>query len=342
MRVREFDYTLPEAQIALRPAEPRESARLLDVDGDKLTDRVIADLPDLLSPGDLLVVNDTKVIPARLFGQRGMMRVEVMLERARASGDWEAFARPLKRLRVGDTITFAPDFAATVTAKDPASGSLSLRFAPPPGTTLHDALARYGHTPLPPYIARPDDAQDTVDYQTIFARQPGAVAAPTASLHLTPALMERLAARGIAHDTLTLHVGAGTYQPVRVDDTDQHVMHAEWVDVSARLIARIRDTQAKGGRVVAVGTTVLRALESSGLQPFQGETRLFITPGYRFTTADLLLTNFHLPQSTLLMLVSAFAGTDSIKKAYAHAIDSGYRFYSYGDACLLRCHDPAL
>lgn len=342
MRVRDFDYTLPETQIALRPAEPRESARLLQVNGDHLTDRVIADLPDLLSPGDLLVVNDTKVIPARLFGQRGLMRVEVMLERAHASGDWEAFARPLKRLRVGDTITFAPDFFATVTAKDPAAGSLSLHFTPPPGATLHEALARYGHTPLPPYIARPDDAQDTADYQTIFASQPGAVAAPTASLHLTPALMERLAARGIAHDTLTLHVGAGTYQPVRVADTDQHIMHAEWVDVSARLIDRIQATRAKGGRIVAVGTTVLRALESSGLEPFQGETRLFITPGYRFTTADLLLTNFHLPQSTLLMLVSAFAGTASIKKAYAHAIDSGYRFYSYGDACLLRCHDPAL
>ena len=327
MRVAEFDYDLPESLIALRPAVPRESARLLCVPG--CLDKTIADLPGLLTPDDLLVFNNTKVIPARLFGKRGEMKVEVMLHRFLADGAWEAFARPAKRLREGERIVFAPDFSALVTGKDAVAGSVFLKLESEDVTV---ALVRHGHMPLPPYIQRADDEADKTDYQTIFARNPGAVAAPTASLHFTPDLLAKLPA---SHCFVTLHVGAGTFQPVRVDDTKDHFMHAEWAEVSAEVIEKVRATKARGGRVVAVGTTALRALESAGTAPFAGDTRLFITPGYRFKTVDALLTNFHLPKSTLLMLVSAFAGPENIKKAYAHAIENGYRFYSYGDACFL-------
>ncbi len=349
MLISDFDYALPEGRIAQRPMEPREAARLLVSGWDgSIADKHVGDLPALLRPNDLLVFNDTKVIPARLFGYRGGVKVEVMLDHALPDGGWQAFARPLKRLREGDRIVFGPDFSATVHAKDKDAGVLSLRFHIDEagegggGETgaLQAALLRYGHVPLPPYIDRADDVRDTEDYQSIFAKHEGAVAAPTASFHFTDALMAQIGARGIAHDFVTLHVGAGTWQPVRARDTEDHIMHAEWIEVSQAVIDRIAATKAAGGRIVAVGTTALRALESAAgdggkLSPTIGETRLFITPGYRFNVVDVLLTNFHLPKSTLLMLVSAFAGMETIRTLYQHAIENEYRFFSYGDACLL-------
>ena len=307
--------------------------------GIALEDRRIVDLPALLRPGDLLVFNDTKVIPARLVGRRGAASIEVTLHRD-LGGAWRAFARGARRLRVGDSIVFGDDFAAAVAEKHP-EGDVTLRFDLEAGA-FREALARYGAMPLPPYIkrARGGDPRDRADYQTIFARAEGAVAAPTAGLHFTPALLDALAERGIGWTTLTLHVGPGTFLPVKAADPRDHKMHAEWGVLSAEAAHRIAATRRSGGRIVAVGTTSLRLLESAAaetgeVRPFAGETRLFIMPGYRFRAIDLLLTNFHLPRSTLFMLVAALAGLERIKDSYAHAVAKGYRFFSYGDACLI-------
>jgi S-adenosylmethionine:tRNA ribosyltransferase-isomerase len=337
MKVDLFDFELPEDRIADRPAEPREAARLLVV-GRALEDRLVGDLPSLLDPGDLLVFNDTRVIPARLYGRRGEVKIEVLLHQRLDDRRWLCFARPGKRLRRGDQIVFAEDFSAVVEGKG-EGGEITLCFDAG-GPALMAALARHGHVPLPPYIKRGDDSQDRADYQTIFAAYDGAVAAPTAGLHTTPRLLEALAARGVSWTTLTLHVGAGTFLPVKADDTDGHRMHAEIGELSSETADLINRTRAAGGKLVSVGTTCLRLIESAAsddgtVRPFTGETRLFITPGYRFKSVQRLLTNFHLPRSTLFMLVSAFAGLDRMKSAYAHAIAGGYRFYSYGDATLL-------
>lgn len=337
MQVDLFDFDLPPELIAHRPAEPREAARLLHVGaGEKLADRLVADLPDLVGPGDLLVFNDTKVIPARLHGRRGLVEIEVTLLRPTDGARWRAFARPGKRLRAGDRIDFADDFSAGVVAKlEGGEVELELRAA-----DLRAALERHGSMPLPPYIKRDADSQDRHDYQTIFAAQEGAIAAPTAGLHFTQALLDRIVAAGASWTLVTLHVGAGTFLPVKVADTDEHVMHAEWGRIDAETAARIQAAE----RVVAVGTTSLRVLESAAaatgrVEPFAGETRLFITPGYQFNAVDRLITNFHLPRSTLFMLVSAFAGLERMKAAYAHAMAERYRFFSYGDASLLERGD---
>ncbi len=337
MRVDEFDFDLPPELIAARPASPRDAARLLVV-GERLEDRAMLDLPKLLRPGDLLVVNDTRVIPARLVGRRGAAKIEFTLHRDQGGGRWRAFAKGAKKLHPGDRIDFSDDFHARVAAKN-AEGDVTLDFDRE-GAAFRDALARHGHVPLPPYIKRPDDLSDRGDYQTIFAAKDGAVAAPTAGLHFTERLLAALDAAGIGRVTVTLHVGAGTFLPVKVADTADHKMHAETGFIDAATARRIADARDDGGRVVAVGTTALRLLESGArddgaVQPFAGETSLFITPGYRFKAVDLLLTNFHLPRSTLFMLVSAFAGLARMKAAYAHAIAERYRFFSYGDACLL-------
>lgn len=343
MRVDLFDFELPRELIADRPAEPREAARLLVV-GKTLEDRHVRDLPRLLRPGDLLVFNDTKVLPARLVGRRGEATVEITLHKETAQGTWRALARNARRLRPGDRIVFAPDLEGEVAARE--GGEIALRFNLV-GPAFRAALERCGAMPLPPYIARPrgGDPRDRSDYQTIFAAKEGAVAAPTAGLHFTPALLEALAAGGIEWLTLTLHVGAGTFLPVKVEDTEQHVMHAETGFLDEATAERLGAARAAGRRIVAVGTTALRLLESAAdesgrIRPFAGETRLFITPGYRFKAVDLLFTNFHLPRSTLFMLVAAFAGLERIKKAYAHAIEARYRFFSYGDACLLEPGEP--
>ena len=341
MRLADFDFDLPRGLIADCPAEPRDSARLLVVPAQgEFVDRHIADLPELLRPGDLLVSNDTKVIPARLVGTRGAATIEITLAHDRGGGNWQVFAKGARRLHLGDRITFAGDFAAEVLAKEP-DGSVVLRFDLE-GEAFAAALARYGAMPLPPYIKRPrnGDPADREHYQTVFARQPGAVAAPTAGLHFTPALLERLAEHGIELATVTLHVGPGTFLPVKTDDPREHHMHGEWGVISDETAERIRAARARGGRIIAIGTTSLRLLESAAtetgeVQPFAGQTRLFILPGYRFKAIDLLLTNFHLPRSTLFMLVSALAGLDRMKAAYAHAVAEGYRFFSYGDACLI-------
>jgi S-adenosylmethionine:tRNA ribosyltransferase-isomerase len=341
MHLDDFNFDLPRELIADQPAEPRDAARLLVVPaGGGLRDRRIADLPDLLRPGDLLVGNDTRVIPARLVGTRGVATVEITLAHELGGGNWQAYAKGARRLHSGDRIVFADDFTAEVVAKEP-EGSIVLRFDLE-GEAFAAALARHGAMPLPPYIKRPKggDPADRAHYQTMFAREPGAVAAPTAGLHFTPTLIEQLAARGIELATLTLHVGPGTFLPVKTDDPREHHMHGEWGVITADTAARIRAAKARGGRIVAIGTTSLRLLESAAaetgeVEAFAGETQLFILPGYRFKAIDLLLTNFHLPRSTLFMLVSALAGLDRMKAAYAHAIDAGYRFFSYGDACLI-------
>ena len=345
MQLADFDFDLPRELIADRPAEPRDNARLLVIPAaGEFADRHIGDLPELLRPGDLLVFNDTKVIPARLVGRRGAAKVEITLARDLGGGTWRAYAKGARRLRPGDRIDFAADLAAKVAGKTP-EGEVILRFACE-GMAFRDALGRYGAMPLPPYIKRPrgmgpgGDARDHADYQTMFAKEEGAVAAPTAGLHFTPALLDRLAARGIDWLTVTLHVGPGTFLPVKTDDPREHAMHAEWGVVTEEAAARINATRRQGGRIVAVGTTSLRLLESAAaedreVREFSGETRLFILPGYCFRAVDLLLTNFHLPKSTLVMLVAALAGLDRIKSAYAHAIAERYRFFSYGDACLI-------
>ncbi|MEQ8587638.1 MAG: tRNA preQ1(34) S-adenosylmethionine ribosyltransferase-isomerase QueA [Thalassobaculaceae bacterium] len=344
MRVDLFDYTLPEERIARFPARPRESARLLDLTGGGMVDRVVRDLPDILRPGDLLLSNDTRVIPARLKGKRGDAGIEVTLHKREGESIWRAFARPAKKLRPGDRIVFADALAADVADKGEA-GEVTLTFDRA-GPDLMAALETHGTMPLPPYIKRgTEEAEnDAEDYQTVFAARDGAVAAPTAGLHFTPALLAAIEAKGVRRALVTLHVGAGTFLPVKAHDTDDHKMHSEWGEISPETAAAIAETRAAGGRIVATGTTTLRVLEAAarddGTVPaWSGDTDLFITPGYRFKAIDVLLTNFHLPKSTLLMLVSAFAGRERILTAYEHAIAEGYRFFSYGDACLLERSD---
>jgi S-adenosylmethionine:tRNA ribosyltransferase-isomerase len=339
-----FDFDLPGELIAQHPVQPRDAARLLVVD-EGLMDRSIRELPEALRPGDILVFNDTRVIPARLFGRRDGVRVEMTLLSEEATGRWHALAKPAKRLKPGNTITFAEDFGAEVVAKDGARMTLEFERG---GPALRAQLERHGAMPLPPYIRRPTggDPRDRADYQTVFARHEGAIAAPTAGLHFTDRLLEALDRRGVLRTTLTLHVGAGTFLPVKTEDPRAHEIHSEWGQVDEAAVERIEAARAAGGRVVAVGTTALRLLETAAqedgrLRAFSGTTKLFILPGYRFKAVDLLLTNFHLPRSTLFMLVSAFAGLEPMRTAYAHAIAAGYRFYSYGDACLLhRRNDP--
>lgn len=359
MKTADFDFPLPPELIAQEPARPRDAARLLDVSPDAaggaaapsangaafLTDRIVRDLPDLLAPGDLLVFNDTRVIPARLNGRRGEAKAEVTLHQMIGADAWRVFAKPGKRLKPGQTIVFADDFTAEVVEKHEA-GDMTLRFSCG-GAALSAALERYGYMPLPPYIRRPDGgaAADAADYQTLFAAKDGAVAAPTAGLHFTPDLLAALDRRGVRRAAVTLHVGAGTFLPVKADDVKDHKMHSEWGEIPAATAAAVAETRRGGGRIVSVGTTSLRIMEAAAqadgtLPAFAGATDIFITPGYRFKVPDLLLTNFHLPCSTLFMLVCAFAGIETMRGAYAHAVAERYRFFSYGDACLLRRNDP--
>ncbi len=339
MKVDLFNFDLPETSIALRPARPRDSARLLLVEGDRLSDRGVRDLPSLLGSDDVLVFNDTKVIPAQLEGRVRDARIGATLHKRHDLRSWWAFVRNARRVRVGDTLTFGGGVEATCEEKG-SDGALLLRFAGDEAVEL--LLYRAGTMPLPPYIAskRAIDAADAEDYQTMFAEREGAVAAPTASLHFTPRLVAALDEAGIARETLTLHVGAGTFLPVKADDTADHKMHSEWGRIDAATAERLNEAQARGGRIIAVGTTVLRLLESAAsedgrIQPFEGDTDIFITPGYRWRAVGGLMTNFHLPKSTLFMLVSALMGLDTMQRAYAHAIAGGYRFYSYGDSSLL-------
>jgi S-adenosylmethionine:tRNA ribosyltransferase-isomerase len=352
MRVADFDFELPEGRIALRPAKPRDAAKLLIVEPQRLQDRSVRDLPSLLTSGDVLVFNKTKVIPAALSGKRigrgdAEPHIEALLHQRLDGSRWKAFAKPGKRLAVGDRIRFGAEgrvcLLGTLDARVEEKGeggeiTLAFDFH---GPILDEAIATLGDMPLPPYIAgkRETDDQDRQDYQTIFAEEEGAVAAPTAGLHFTPGLMKSLQANGIKLEFVTLHVGAGTFQPVKAEDTQEHKMHAEWGDVPEDVVVRLKQAKANGHRVIPVGTTSLRLLESAAasgeLAPFRGSTDIFITPGYRFRVADLLFTNFHLPRSTLFMLVSAFSGLERMKAAYAHAIANDYRFYSYGDASLL-------
>ena len=341
MRVDLFDFELPPERIALRPARPRDSARMLVVEGgaDLFADRSVRDLPARLRRGDVLVFNDTKVIPAQLEGRRGEARIGATLHKRIDLRRWQAFVRYAKRLRDGDTILFPQDVAAVAETRH-ADGSWTLAFAGEEPVEV--LLERAGTMPLPPYIAgkRPTDEADRADYQTIFAREEGAVAAPTAALHFTPDLLAALDEAGISRETLTLHVGAGTFLPVKADDTGEHRMHSEWGRIDPATAERLNAARAAGWRVIAVGTTSLRLLESatgedSVIRPFAGDTDIFITPGYRFRAIDGLMTNFHLPKSTLFMLVSALMGLERMQAAYAHAIRHDYRFYSYGDASLL-------
>ena len=363
MKTADFDFDLPDDNIALRPAEPRDAARLLVVRQDGLEDRIIRDLPDFLRPGDALVFNDTRVIPARLSGVRQRpnpviggaegdtltVAVEATLHHRDAPAVWSAFMKPGKRIKAGDRIRFGRErdgacdlgrLDATVADKG-EDGLVVLKFDLS-GPALDDAIRDVGVMPLPPYIAakRAEDDRDRSDYQTVFAEHDGSVAAPTAGLHFTPALLEALKARGVSTHAVTLHVGAGTFLPVKADDTADHRMHSEWGEVSADIADALNAVHAAGGRIVCVGTTSLRLLESATdedgvIKPFHGDTAIFITPGYRFRAVDVLMTNFHLPKSTLFMLVSAFAGLDTMRAAYAHAIADAYRFYSYGDGSLL-------
>lgn len=339
MRVDLFDFDLPPDRIALRPVRPRDSARLLLVEGAEISDRSVMDLPKLLQPGDVLVFNDTKVIPAQLEGRRGDASIGATLHKREGPREWRAFLRNAKRARVGDTIAFGVGVHASVAEKS-RDGSALLHFHGDEPVEM--LIERAGRMPLPPYIAsrRAIDEADREDYQTMFAREEGAVAAPTAALHFTPRLLEALDARGVRRETLTLHVGAGTFLPVKVADTAEHRMHAEWGRIDPASGKRLNEARARGGRLIAVGTTSLRLLESAAddsgtIQPFEGDTAIFITPSYRFKAIDGLITNFHLPKSTLFMLVSALMGLDVMKAAYSHSIDQGYRFYSYGDASLL-------
>lgn len=364
MRTDDFDFHLPEESIALTPAVPRDAARMLSVSPGSsplLGDFGVMDLPSLLQPGDCLVINDTRVIPSALQGARAPrevarqqnedarpVAVHVNLHKRLNADSWLAFAKPAKRIKPGDVIAFTseaasggrPSMEAVVEGKGDG-GELTLRFDRA-SASLDQAIAELGAMPLPPYIEakRKAGASDLSDYQTIYAANDGAVAAPTAGLHFTPELFAALDARGVSRHTVTLHVGAGTFLPVKVDDTADHRMHAEWGEVSARTAEALNAARKAGGRIVAVGTTSLRLLESAAredgnIQAFSGDTAIFITPGYRFRAVDVLMTNFHLPRSTLFMLVSAFSGLDNMKAAYAHAVANGYRFYSYGDACLL-------
>ena len=361
MRVDRFDFHLPEDRIALRPAAPRDSARMLVVPAQGgVLDRGVRDLPEFLQPGDALVVNDTRVIPARLTGLRvrgeAAARIEATLHKREGEDRWRAFVRPAKKLNVGERIRFgdtSESMACLLGSLDAEvvekgqGGEVLLAFSFT-GPALDEAIMRLGQMPLPPYIAgkRMEDARDDQDYQTMFADKPGAVAAPTASLHFTPDLVAAIQRRGATLHRVTLHVGAGTFLPVKAEDTDDHRMHAEYGVVSADVADALNAARAAGGRIVAAGTTSLRILESAAgadgaVTAFAGDTSIFITPGYRFRAVDILLTNFHLPRSTLFMLVSAFSGLERMRAAYAHAIAAGYRFYSYGDACLLFRNDSA-
>jgi S-adenosylmethionine:tRNA ribosyltransferase-isomerase len=352
MKLSDFDFDLPEHLIALRPVKPRPASRLLVARGGETHDSHVHNLPEWLRPGDMLVFNDTKVIPARLSGERrrasadgsGVAKIEVTLIHRDSAVRWTALARPAKRLAPGDRIRFGGGLSAEVAEKREA-GEIALEFDRG-GADLDAAIAGTGVMPLPPYIAqrRAADAQDTQDYQTIFARRPGAVAAPTAALHFDEALVAELAARGVLATRLTLHVGAGTFLPVKTENLAEHRMHAEWGEITPQSAAAVNAARAAGGRIIAVGTTALRLLESAAaadgtggsvVGPFTGETDIFITPGYRFLAVDGLMTNFHLPRSTLFMLVSALMGRARMQALYAHAVDTGYRFYSYGDASLL-------
>jgi S-adenosylmethionine:tRNA ribosyltransferase-isomerase len=339
MNVDLFDFELPTDRIALRPARPRDAARMLVVEDGRFRDLCVADLADQLRPGDVLVFNDTRVIPAQLEGQRGDARIGVTLHKRAGLRSWWAFVRNAKRVRDGDVVEFGQGVSATAVERDEA-GAIRFDFAG--DDPVEVLLERAGRMPLPPYIAskRPTDAEDAADYQTMFAREAGAVAAPTAALHFTDAMIAALDARGIGRETLTLHVGAGTFLPVKVDDTADHRMHAEWGRIDQATADRLNAARDAGGRLIAVGTTSLRLIESAAdeqgqIQPFEGDTAIFITPGYRFRAVDGLMTNFHLPRSTLFMLVSALMGLDAMQRAYAHAIAEKYRFYSYGDASLL-------
>jgi S-adenosylmethionine:tRNA ribosyltransferase-isomerase len=347
MKLSEFDFTLPEELIATRPVRPRPAARLLLAQGDAIADRHVADLPDILRPGDLLVINTTKVIPARLFGQRlrdsaqgpVSAKIEVTLTEPQPDGSWRALAKPLRKLAEGEEIIFTDSLRAQVVQRGAEDVVLRFNLA---GDDFDAELDRAGQMPLPPYIAgrRAADAQDREDYQTVFARTPGAVAAPTASLHFDADLLEKLRAMGVGFAEVTLHVGAGTFLPVKVDDVREHKMHAEWGQVTPEAAAQIMATHASGGRVIAVGTTALRLIETAATGPGQigawsGKTDIFITPGFRFQLAHGLMTNFHLPKSTLMMLVSALMGRERIMDIYAHAIARRYRFFSYGDSSLL-------
>lgn len=365
MRLSDFDFDLPEDRIALRPAEPRDAARLLVVrPGQGLADHVVSELPDFLRPGDAMVFNDTRVIPARLAGLREgrttggadgtPVAVEATLHRRVAPDRWSAFMRPGKRLKVGDRVAFgarddraceADRLDATVVEKH-EGGEVVLAFDLS-GPDLDIGIARHGDMPMPPYIAakRGEDERDRADYQTVYAREDGSVAAPTAGLHFTPELLEALKAKGVSTHFVTLHVGAGTFLPVKTDDVSEHKMHAEYGQVTREVADALNAVRVSGGRIVCVGTTSLRLLESATgedgvVRPFADETAIFITPGYRFRAADVLMTNFHLPKSTLFMLVSAFAGRETMRAAYEHAISTGYRFYSYGDGSLLFRAEP--
>ena len=346
MKLTDFDFDLPERLIATRPASPRSSARLLVAQGDRLRDHIVTDLANWLTPGDLLVLNDTKVIPARLSGTRPRSgaqgetraKIEATLLEPMANGAWTSLIKPLKKLKIGEVVTFSPELSARL--EGTANGQGHLRFNLE-GDDFDAALDAAGAMPLPPYIAakRPADARDKRDYQTIWARNSGAVAAPTASLHFDKALMRALERRGVRFTHVTLHVGAGTFLPVKVDDVTTHKMHAEWGQVSAVAANDIAAARARGARVIPVGTTALRLIETMardvGIAPWEGETDIFIYPGFEFHVADGLMTNFHLPKSTLMMLVSALMGTESIRRIYAHAVAQDYRFFSYGDASLL-------
>lgn len=365
MRLSDFDFDLPEDRIALRPAEPRDAARLLVVrPGQPLADHVVRELPDFLRPGDAMVFNDTRVIPARLSGLRegrttgggdgAPVAVEATLHRRVSPNRWSAFMRPGKRLKVGDRVAFGArddracelDRLDATVAEKHEGGEVVLAFDVS-GPDLDIGIARHGDMPLPPYIAakRGEDERDRADYQTVYAREDGSVAAPTAGLHFTPELLERLKAKGVSTHFVTLHVGAGTFLPVKTDDVSEHRMHAEYGEVTREVADALNRARAAGGRIVCVGTTSLRLLESATgedgvVRPFADETAIFITPGYRFRAADVLMTNFHLPKSTLFMLVSAFAGRATMRAAYEHAISTGYRFYSYGDGSLLFRAEP--
>ncbi|SLN09724.1 S-adenosylmethionine:tRNA ribosyltransferase-isomerase [Roseovarius litorisediminis] len=346
MKLSDFDFALPEDLIATRPARPRSSARMLVATGDSITDACVSDLGQWLRKGDRLVLNDTRVIPARLTGQRrrsgdqgdSVARIEVTLLDPQADGHWTALVKPLKKLREGEEVRFGAGLSAILTAKVDGQAVLWFNLS---GDEFDDALARAGAMPLPPYIAakRPADAQDKTDYQTVFARNPGAVAAPTASLHFDEQLLQGLRDSGVAFSHVTLHVGAGTFLPVKVEDVTTHKMHAEWGEVNAQAAEEIAATKAAGGRIIPVGTTALRLIESAArggqIAPWSGETDIFIYPGFEFRVADALMTNFHLPCSTLMMLVSALMGQDRIRRIYGHAIAEKYRFFSYGDASLL-------
>ncbi|WP_127109762.1 tRNA preQ1(34) S-adenosylmethionine ribosyltransferase-isomerase QueA [Pararhodobacter zhoushanensis] len=346
MKLSDFDFDLPEELIATRPVKPRPAARLLHVEGDTMRDRHVSDLLEILQPGDRLVLNNTRVIPARLFGERvretkdgsGRARIEATLLNPEPDGGWRVLARPLRKLAVGDRVSFGQGLDATVSRKEETEAVLAFDLT---GADFDSAVDLAGRMPLPPYIEsrRPADAQDAEDYQTVFARTRGAVAAPTASLHFDNDLLTALRAKGVAFTEVTLHVGAGTFLPVKVEDVTTHRMHAEWGEVTAQAAAEINATKAAGGRVIAVGTTALRLIESAArsgvVEPWRGETDIFIYPGFTFHAVDGLMTNFHLPKSTLLMLVSALMGFETVMAVYAHAIAGRYRFFSYGDASLL-------